>query len=66
MTDSRIKAADGVLCVVMWPKDPQSGRGYCVNQKLPMASFDAQSNETPRAKAAEVAVGKRMLELERE
>ena len=38
-------------------------QGYCVNQKLPVASFDAQSNETPCAKAAEVAAGKRMLEL---
>ena len=40
-------------------------QGYCVNQKLPVASFDAQSNETPCAKAAGVAAGKRMLELER-
>ena len=31
-----------------------------------MNCCDAQSNETPRAKAAEVAAGKRMLELEKE
>ena len=52
------------FCVGDVLKYPRSGRGYRVNQKLPVASFDAQSNETLRAKAAEVAAGERMLELE--
>ena len=36
---------------------------YRVNHNNPVNCCDAQSNETPRAKAAGVAVGKRMLEL---
>ena len=51
------------FCVGDVLKYPRSGRGYRVNQKLPVSSFEAQSNETLRAKAVEVAAGKRMLEL---
>ena len=40
-----------------------SGDDYRVNPNNPVDCRDAQSNETPRAKAAEVAAGKRMLEL---
>ena len=40
-------------------------QGYRARKNNPVNCFFAQSNETPRAKAAGVAAGKRMLELER-
>ncbi len=62
LLDPRVKPEDDIF-IKKSEDDKKSDVGILRKSQQSSDCCDAQSNETPRAKVAEVAAGKRMLEL---